>query len=118
LKYLHGNDPKQVRQPCWRWPQGHVRPRAQDTRRTIDLANTTPGDRKSQGRLGLYLMFFYVPSPNQAYANIQTIQTEVAFGQYIRNVHRWSAHLMVLAVMAHTATVFYRGTYKSPREFN
>jgi cytochrome b6 len=63
-------------------------------------------------------MFFYVPSPNQAYANIQTIQTEVAFGQYIRNVHRWSAHLMVLAVMAHTATVFYRGTYKSPREFN
>jgi menaquinol-cytochrome c reductase cytochrome b subunit len=67
---------------------------------------------------GLYLMFFYVPSPNQAYANIQTIQTEVAFGQYIRNVHRWSAHLMVLAVMAHMARVFYRGAYKSPREFN
>lgn len=67
---------------------------------------------------GLYLMFFYVPSPNQAYANIQTIQTEVAFGQYVRNVHRWSAHLMVLAVMAHMARVFYRGAYKSPREFN
>ena len=67
---------------------------------------------------GIYLMFFYVPSPGQAYTNIQTIQTEVAFGQYIRNVHRWSAHLMVLAVAAHMARVFYRGAYKAPREFN
>ena len=67
---------------------------------------------------GIYLMFFYVPSPAQAYTNIQTIQTEVAFGQYIRNVHRWSAHLMVLMVSAHMARVFYRGAYKSPREFN
>ncbi len=67
---------------------------------------------------GLYLMFFYVPSPNQAYSNVQTLQTEVAFGQYVRNVHRWSAHLMVLAVVAHMTRVFYRGAYKAPREFN
>ena len=67
---------------------------------------------------GIYLMFFYVPSPASAYSNIQTIQTEVAFGQYVRNVHRWSAHLMVLAVAFHMARVFYRGAYKSPREFN
>ncbi len=67
---------------------------------------------------GVYLMFFYVPSPASAYGNIQTIQTEVAFGQYMRNVHRWSAHLMVLAVAGHMGKVFYRGAYKSPREFN
>ena len=67
---------------------------------------------------GVYLMFFYVPSPGSAYGDIQTIQTNVAFGQFIRNVHRWSAHLMVLAVAAHMARVFYRGAYKSPREFN
>jgi menaquinol-cytochrome c reductase cytochrome b subunit len=67
---------------------------------------------------GIYLMFFYVPSPNSAYGNIQSLQTEVAFGQFIRNVHRWSAHLMVLAVAAHMARVFYRGAYKPPREFN
>ena len=67
---------------------------------------------------GLYLMFFYVPSPGQAYGNIQTLQTEVAFGQYIRNVHRWSAHLMVLAVAAHMCKMFYRGAYKPPREGN
>ena len=67
---------------------------------------------------GIYLMFFYVPSPASAYSNIQTIQTEVAFGQYVRNVHRWAAHLMVLAVAFHMARVFYRGAYKSPKEFN
>lgn len=67
---------------------------------------------------GIYLMFFYVPSPAQAYTDIQTIQTEVAFGQYVRNVHRWSAHLMVVAVAAHMARVFYRGAYKTPKEFN
>jgi len=67
---------------------------------------------------GVYLMFFYVPSPINAYGDIQTLQTEVAFGQFIRNVHRWGAHLMVLAVAAHMARVFYRGAYKSPREFN
>ncbi len=67
---------------------------------------------------GVYLMFFYVPSPSSAYTDIQTLQTEVTFGQYIRNVHRWSAHLMVLAVAAHMAKMFYRGAYKPPREFN
>ena len=67
---------------------------------------------------GIYLMFFYVPAPESAYADIQNIQTEVTFGQYIRNVHRWSAHLMVLAVAAHMARVFFRGAYKKPREFN
>jgi quinol-cytochrome oxidoreductase complex cytochrome b subunit len=67
---------------------------------------------------GIYLMFFYVPSPASAYGNIQNLQTQVAFGQYIRNVHRWSAHLMVLVVAAHMARVFYRGSYKAPKEFN
>jgi quinol-cytochrome oxidoreductase complex cytochrome b subunit len=67
---------------------------------------------------GIYLMFFYLPSPVNAYGDIQALQTDVAFGQFIRNVHRWSAHLMVLTVAGHMARVFYRGAYKSPREFN
>jgi len=67
---------------------------------------------------GIYLMFFYVPAPGSAYTDIQTLQTQVPLGQYMRNIHRWSAHLMVLAVAAHMAKVFYRGAYKPPREFN
>jgi quinol-cytochrome oxidoreductase complex cytochrome b subunit len=67
---------------------------------------------------GVYLMFFYVPSPASAYGDIQSLHVDVAFGQFIRNVHRWSAHLMVVTVAAHMARVFYRGAYKPPREFN
>jgi quinol-cytochrome oxidoreductase complex cytochrome b subunit len=67
---------------------------------------------------GVYLMFFYVPSTTQAYFDIQTIQTSIPFGQYMRNVHRWSAHLMVFIVAAHMSRVFYRGAYKKPKEFN
>ncbi|GBE22246.1 MAG TPA: cytochrome B6 [Actinobacteria bacterium] len=67
---------------------------------------------------GIYLMFFYVPSPTSAYLDILRIQMSIPFGQYMRNVHRWSAHLMVLIVAAHMARVFYRGAYKKPKEFN
>ena len=46
------------------------------------------------------------------------MKTGVGFGQLIRNVHRWAAHLMVLVVGLHLVRVFYAGAYKKPREFN
>jgi len=67
---------------------------------------------------GVYLMFFYTPTVGTAYGDMQTIHTGVGFGQLIRNVHRWSAHLMVLVVFLHLCRVFYAGAYKKPREFN
>jgi quinol-cytochrome oxidoreductase complex cytochrome b subunit len=33
-------------------------------------------------------------------------------------MHRWSAHAMVLLVIAHMARVFHAGAYRPPREFN
>ncbi len=67
---------------------------------------------------GTYLMFFYTPAVTMAYGDMQRLRTAVGFGQLIRNVHRWSAHLMVLTVVLHLARVFWHGAYKSPREFN
>ncbi|HET9879969.1 MAG TPA: selenite/tellurite reduction operon b-type cytochrome ExtP [Candidatus Limnocylindria bacterium] len=67
---------------------------------------------------GLYLMFYYVPSVSRAFQDIQAIETSVAFGQLVRNMHRWAAHLMVLTVFLHMIRVFYHGAYKPPREFN
>jgi quinol-cytochrome oxidoreductase complex cytochrome b subunit len=67
---------------------------------------------------GVYLMFLYTPSVNAAYGDMQRLKTGVGFGQLVRNVHRWSAHLMVLVVFVHLARVFYAGAYKKPREFN
>ena len=67
---------------------------------------------------GVYLMFVYTPSPSAAYGNMQHLKTDIGFGQMIRNVHRWSAHLMVLVVVLHLVRVFYAGAYKRPRQFN
>lgn len=67
---------------------------------------------------GVYLMFFYTPAVGSAYGDMQRIRTGVGFGQLVRNVHRWAAHLMVLVVVLHLARTFFAGAYKKPRQFN
>ncbi|MBE7469774.1 MAG: cytochrome B6 [Anaerolineae bacterium] len=67
---------------------------------------------------GVLLMFYYVPSVEHAFVDIVKIQTLVPFGQLLRNLHRWGAHLMVITTILHMVRVFYTGAYKPPREFN
>ena len=67
---------------------------------------------------GILLMLYYHPSVPQAYADMKDLQFVVSAGVFLRNLHRWSAHAMVLLVFAHMFKVFYRGAYRSPREFN
>lgn len=67
---------------------------------------------------GAWLMFFYAPSVERAYADIQNLETAVTFGILMRSMHRWAAHLMVLTVFLHLCRVFFTGGYKHPREFN
>ena len=67
---------------------------------------------------GVLLMFYYVPSVERAYADIQALETTVRFGTLMRNLHRWMAHAMIILVLLHMMRVFYTGAYKPPREFN
>jgi len=67
---------------------------------------------------GVWLMFYYVPSIPGAWFSMKALQTDVYFGQFARNLHRWAAHGMVIAVLLHMTRVFYTGSYKPPREFN
>jgi quinol-cytochrome oxidoreductase complex cytochrome b subunit len=67
---------------------------------------------------GLLLMFYYVPSTTQAYDRMLDLRGAVAFGVFLRNMHRWSAHGMVGVVFLHMCRVFLTGAYKKPREFN
>jgi len=67
---------------------------------------------------GMLLMFYYAPTVERAYTYIVALQTQTPYGQLLRNLHRWGAHLMVLVVVLHMARVFYTGAYKPPREFN
>ena len=67
---------------------------------------------------GVMLMFYYVPSPDRAFGDLQALETNIRFGMLMRNLHRWMAHGMVISVFLHMMRVFYTGAYKPPREFN
>jgi len=66
---------------------------------------------------GLLLMFYYRPTVELAYQDIFALREHVPIG-VMREVHRWSAHLMVITVWLHMYRVFLTGSYKPPREFN
>ncbi len=67
---------------------------------------------------GVLLMFYYIPSTNQAYQSMLALQSSVTLGQFLRNMHRFAAQAMVILVILHMTRVFYTGAYKPPREFN
>ena len=67
---------------------------------------------------GVLLMFYYRPATAVAYSDMKDLETVVTFGLLLRNLHRYSAHGMVITVFLHMVRVFYTGAYKAPREFN
>jgi quinol-cytochrome oxidoreductase complex cytochrome b subunit len=67
---------------------------------------------------GVLLMFYYKPYPGVAYESIKDIHFVVPTGRFIRNIHRWSANVMVVVVLFHMVRAFYTAAYRSPREFN
>jgi quinol-cytochrome oxidoreductase complex cytochrome b subunit len=67
---------------------------------------------------GIALSFYYVPSPDQAYASIAHITQDVRFGWYIRSLHKWSANFMIIAVFLHILRVYFTGAYRKPRQLN
>ncbi|HWT83397.1 MAG TPA: cytochrome b N-terminal domain-containing protein, partial [Candidatus Methylomirabilis sp.] len=67
---------------------------------------------------GVLLMFYYKPYSEAAYLSIKDIHFVVPTGRFIRNIHRWAANVMVVAVLLHMARTFYTAAYRAPREFN
>jgi cytochrome b6 len=47
---------------------------------------------------------------------VQFIVTKVEFGWLIRNIHSWSANLLILLAFAHFFSVFLLKSYRKPRE--
>jgi quinol-cytochrome oxidoreductase complex cytochrome b subunit len=71
-----------------------------------------------QAVTGIILTFYYVPDPAEAYESVAHITTTVRFGWFIRSLHKWSAHLMVLTLFLHMIRVFFTSAYRRPREIN
>jgi menaquinol-cytochrome c reductase cytochrome b subunit len=67
---------------------------------------------------GLMLMLYYHPSVPRAYDDMKELQFVVSNGRFLRNLHRWAAHLMVFVVFLHMLRVFFHKAYRPPREFN
>lgn len=65
---------------------------------------------------GILLLLYYRPSAAEAYESVQFIITQVEFGWLIRNIHSWSANLMVALAFAHLFSVFFLKAYRKPRE--
>ncbi|HEV8348125.1 MAG TPA: cytochrome bc complex cytochrome b subunit [Vicinamibacterales bacterium] len=65
---------------------------------------------------GILLLLYYRPSAAEAYESVQFIVTKVQFGWLIRNVHSWSANLLIAAAFAHLFSVFLLKSYRKPRE--
>jgi quinol-cytochrome oxidoreductase complex cytochrome b subunit len=67
---------------------------------------------------GLLLMLYYHPSVPQAYYDMKELQFVVGNGVFLRNLHRWAAHAMVIVVFLHLLRVFLHRAFRPPREFN
>jgi cytochrome b6 len=65
---------------------------------------------------GILLLLYYRPSASEAYESVQFIVTQVQFGWLIRNVHSWSANLLIGLAFAHFFSVFLLKSYRKPRE--
>ena len=67
---------------------------------------------------GVVLMMNYTPSVERAYDSVKDIMFILPGGRYIRNIHRWSAHGMVLISFLHLIRVFFTGGYLGGRRRN
>jgi quinol-cytochrome oxidoreductase complex cytochrome b subunit len=72
----------------------------------------------AQAITGVFLAFYYVPSPTEAYDSITHLTNDVFLGEFVRGLHKWGATVMIIVIFLHMARVFFFGAYKYPRELN
>jgi quinol-cytochrome oxidoreductase complex cytochrome b subunit len=72
---------------------------------------------------GMLLTFYYQPYVPEdpagigAHESVRQIVTDVPHGWWIRSIHHWSAHLMIIALLAHLFSTLLLKAYRKPREF-
>lgn len=67
---------------------------------------------------GVLLLFVYTPTPTDAYLSILRLQSDIWMGQFVRNLHHWSANLLLILAVLHMLRVYYTAAFHAPREFN
>lgn len=67
---------------------------------------------------GVLLLTLYQPSIEGAYASVVGLAREVPFGRWVRNVHYWSANLLVVVAALHFVRVAVTGAFGPGRRLN
>ncbi len=67
---------------------------------------------------GILLLLTYQPSTDNAYNSILILVREVPFGLWVRNIHHWSANLLVVIALLHLLRVVLTGAFGPGRRLN
>ena len=65
---------------------------------------------------GIFLTMNYKPSADEAFASVEYIMRDVAWGDTIRDMHSTGASFFFIVVYLHMFRAMLYGSYKKPRE--
>jgi ubiquinol-cytochrome c reductase cytochrome b subunit len=66
---------------------------------------------------GTLLMTVYSPSEAAAWGSVQYFETESVWGGFIRGVHHYTSHMMLVVILLHGLSVIVTAGYRRPKEF-
>ena len=69
-----------------------------------------------QAVTGLFLSFYYQPSPDAAYESFLVITRDASFGWYMHQMHSWGSHILIGLLLLRLCRFFLHRAYRSPRE--
>jgi len=67
---------------------------------------------------GIFQLLTYEPSVTGAYGSVQEMYAQVSLSGWIRNIHHWSANLLVIVASLHLLRVFLTGAIGPGRRLN
>jgi len=67
---------------------------------------------------GLLQLLMYAPEVTQAYNSIERMYSEILLGGWVRNIHHWSANLLVVVMVLHVFRVLATGALTAERRWN
>jgi len=69
-----------------------------------------------QAITGVALALYYVPAAGTAHETVAYLTKQVWSGSFIRGVHAYGSHFIVLLLFAHVIQTFFYGAFKNRRE--
>ena len=69
-----------------------------------------------QALTGIFMLFYYVPTPTQAYSSTQSIITSVPLGSLVETIHLYTAYAMIFLMFLHLVRNFFGSAHKGNRD--